>query len=84
MECPVRSETVLASLLKIYRFQEQWIDYRNTAETLKKEKYLYDAKLSEYATADSADRLFVERIESLISRQNTLWVAQAPGNDSPS
>ena len=76
--------TVLASLQKIYRFQEQWIDYRNTAETLKKEKHLYDARLSGYATANCAEQLFVERIESLISRQNTLWVARVPGSDSRS
>ena len=74
--------TVLACLQKVYRFQEQWIDYRNTAETLKKERYLYKARIAEYATADSAEQLFVDRVENLISRQNTLWVARAPKDDS--
>lgn len=66
--------TVLAGLLKVYRFQEQWIEYRDTAETLKKEKYLYKARIGEYAKADSPEQMFVDRVETLISRQNTLWV----------
>ncbi len=70
--------TVAASLLKIYRFQEQWVDYRNTAETLKKERYLLKARIDEYATTDTPGQLFVDRVENLISRQNTLWVGRSP------
>lgn len=70
--------TVVASLLKIYRYQEQWLDYRSTAETLKKEKYLLKARIDEYATTDSPGQLFVDRVENLISRQNTLWVGRPP------
>ena len=70
--------TVAASLLKIYRFQEQWLDYRSTAETLKKERYLLEARIDEYATTDSPGQLFVNRVENLISRQNTLWVGRSP------
>ena len=68
--------TVLAGLMKVYRFQEQWIEYRDTSETLKKEKHIYTAKLGDYATATSAEKLFVERVESLISRQNTRWISR--------
>ena len=69
--------TVIAGLLKVFQFQEQWIEYRNTAENLKKEKYLYVARLDEYAAAVSAEQLFIERVESLISRQNTAWVRRS-------
>ncbi len=66
---------IIASLIKTFRFQESWINYRTTCETLKKEKYLYDAEVGEYQKVEGKEALFVERVESLISRENTLWIA---------
>jgi hypothetical protein len=60
--------------LKTFKFQENWINYRTISETLKKEKHYYDAELDEYAQASDKEALFVDRIESVISRENTLWV----------
>ncbi len=60
--------------LKSFKFQENWVNYRTVSETLKKEKYFYDAKLDDYANTDDAEALFVERVESMISRENSLWV----------
>ena len=74
--------TILAGLLKVYRFQEHWIDYRNTAETLKKERYLHKAGIGEYGNSDSPDRLFVDRVETLVSRQNTVWVARSNNDEA--
>ena len=74
------SVTVLASLQKVFRVQENWIEYRNTAESLKKERYIHMAGLDEYANTESADRLFVARVEDLISRQNTVWVTRSHSN----
>ncbi|MEW6238379.1 MAG: DUF4231 domain-containing protein [Candidatus Omnitrophota bacterium] len=66
---------IATSALKTFKFQENWINYRTISETLKKEKYFYDAEISEYATAEDKEQLLVERVETLISRENTLWVA---------
>ena len=63
----------LAGLQKALRFHENWVEYRTTAEHLKKERSYYEFRCGEYATAESADRLFVERVEALISRQHSLW-----------
>lgn len=60
--------------LKTFKFHENWISYRTLAETLKKEKYFYDAGLDDYAKASDMNSLFVERVESLISRENSLWI----------
>lgn len=60
--------------LKTFKFQETWINYRTISETLKKEKYFYDAELDDYANAQDKEAVFVERVESLISRENSLWV----------
>jgi len=61
--------------LKAFKYQENWLNYRTTAETLKKEKHFYGAGAGEYATARDKERLFVERVESLISRENSLWLS---------
>ena len=66
---------ILTAALKTFKYQENWINYRTTCETLKKEKYFYDAKIGEYQSADSKEALFVERVESMISRENTLWIS---------
>ena len=65
---------IAATALKTFKFQENWISYRTIAETLKKEKSYYDARAVEYATAEDKKQLFVERVEALISRENTLWM----------
>ena len=78
------SVTVLASLQKVFGFQENWLEYRNTAESLKKEQYLYRARLDDYANAESVDKLFVARVEGLISRQNTTWTTRPHGDGEES
>ncbi len=65
---------VLTASLKTFKYQENWIAYRTTCETLRKEKRYYDARLGEYRQAEDPEALFVERVEDLISRENTMWV----------
>lgn len=60
--------------LKTFKFQENWINYRTISETLKKEKYFYDANIDEYSKVNDKESLFVDRVESLISRENSLWI----------
>lgn len=65
---------IVVSLLKVFKFQENWINYRTTRETLGKEIHYYNAKLAGYKDAEDPEALFVERVEAVISRENTLWV----------
>ncbi|MYA09511.1 MAG: DUF4231 domain-containing protein [Holophagales bacterium] len=69
--------TVLATLQRTLRFHENWVEYRTTAEALQKEHYYHQFLCGEYGTAESPNQLFVERVEELISEQNTLWKAGA-------
>lgn len=68
--------------LKTFKFHENWINFRTIAETLKKERYYYDALLGEYAKAQDKEALFVERVEAVISRENSLWVTVQQKQDS--
>lgn len=63
---------VSAGISSVYKFHENWIEYRTTAETLKHEKYLYLAKCPPYEMNDSFEKL-VQRVESIISKENTQW-----------
>ena len=65
---------IATAALKVFKFQENWVNYRTIAESLKKEKHYYDAEAGEYATAKDKRQLFVEIVEALISRENTLWM----------
>ena len=74
---------ILSAGLKTFKYQENWINYRTTCETLRKEEHFYDADVGDYADATNKEALFVERVESLISRENTMWISAQKTNIKP-
>ncbi len=67
------------TMLKTFKYQENWINYRTTCETLRKEIHFYNAGVNFYKEIEDPEALFVERVEALISRENTMWlVAHKP------
>ncbi len=64
--------TFIASMLSLGKYQENWIEYRTTCESLKKEKYLFLTNTIPYNT-DNAFSILTHRVESLISKENTNW-----------
>lgn len=62
------------TLLQTFNFHENWINYRTTRETLRKEIHYSKAKLFGYNKAEDPKALFVERVEAVISRENTCWI----------
>ena len=65
---------VVTATLDLFRFQENWIQYRSTCESLRKEKFLFLTNSEPYNN-ESADRLeiFVQRSETIISKENSYW-----------
>ena len=63
---------VIAAVISLNQFQENWIKYRTTCESLKHEKHLYLTKAEPYQSEESF-QLFVQRVESLISKENRDW-----------
>ncbi len=63
---------ILAGLLTAFKFHEKWIQYRSTCENLNHEKYLFETNSSIYATNSSFNQ-FVERVEFIISKENSDW-----------
>ena len=64
---------VIASLLGLLQLQVHWIEYRATAESLKREKFLFLTQTDPY-NKDDAFHLLVQRVEALLSKENTDWV----------
>lgn len=63
---------VSAGLSALYKYHENWIEYRTTSETLKHEKYLFQTKCLPYDNEDAFCKL-AQRVEGLISKENTQW-----------
>src|SRR5690606_22203920 len=66
---------VLASLLSLGKYQENWIEYRTACESLKHEKFLFLTAAEPYQGEDRFS-LFVQRVEGLISKENSAWAQQ--------
>ena len=65
---------ILTGALKIYKYQENWTEYRTTVESLKHEKYLYMTKCEPYH-GTNAFKVLVQRVEGLISQENSNWTS---------
>lgn len=67
--------TVLEGTLHLNQYQQNWISYRSTCESLKHEKYVYLGNASPYASAVDPHALLAERIESLVSQEHAKWAS---------
>ena len=63
---------VLASLLGLLQLKVRWIEYRGTAESLKRAKFLFLTQTEPY-DKDDAFHLFVQHVEALLSKENAAW-----------
>ena len=64
--------TISTGIVSICQFRKNWIEYRATAESLKYEKYMFKTKTGLYAES-GAFPIFVDRIETLVSKEHTDW-----------
>jgi hypothetical protein len=65
--------TILEGMLHLNQYEQNWIAYRSTCESLKHEKYIYLGKAAPYAGASDAHAMLAERIESLVSQEHAKW-----------
>lgn len=73
---------VLSGLISLYRFQENWVEYRKTCETLKQQKYLFETGAPPYDGEDGFQRL-VGTVESIIAGENAGWASRAAAAAAP-
>jgi hypothetical protein len=72
---------IIAGVLIAFKFHEKWIQYRTTCENLKHEKYLFATKAGIYAQEQNFN-IFVERVEFIISKENSDWTQIVISSDN--
>ena len=76
---------VLEGLQHLNQYHQLWLGCRSTCEALQREKFLFLADAGPYAGTEDKRAHLAERVEELISSENTKWVsirarsAEAPG-----
>ena len=67
---------VAASVGKLFKFHENWLQYRTLVEALEREKELYSVGAGDYAELDEEgrNRLLVERVESILASTTSQFV----------
>jgi hypothetical protein len=73
---------IATAIEKLFKFQENWLQYRALVETLDREVEMYMNGVADYAKADRADRnrLLVERVENLLATNTSTYVAAQRGD----
>lgn len=74
---------ILEGLQQLNQYQQNWIRYRSTCESLKHEKYLYLAKAGPYSGTGDGHALLAERVESLVSQEEAKWVSAQENVEGP-
>jgi len=64
---------IAAATGSLFKYHENWIQYRATSEALKHEKFLFLGGSAPY-DGENAFQLLVQRVEGLISKENTNWM----------
>ncbi len=64
---------VSEGLLSIHKYQENWLQYRSSAEALKREKLLYLTQVGPYADNQQAFPRFVQNVEDILQEDNSAW-----------
>jgi hypothetical protein len=73
---------VATAVGSLFKYHENWIQYRATSEALKHEKYLYLASVTPYDGANSY-HVLVQRVEGLISNENSTWTQTIKSESKP-
>ncbi|MCI8673107.1 MAG: DUF4231 domain-containing protein [Lachnospiraceae bacterium] len=76
---------IIEAITKLYKFHENWIQYRSTCELLQHQKYLYLTQSFPYNKNDETiDNIFIKNVESIISSENNQWKALNFSTKEPS
>jgi len=75
--------TVLEGMLHLNQYQQNWVTYRATCESLRHEKYLFLGQAPPYADSPNPRALLAERVESLVSQEHAKWTSSQQQEGKP-
>lgn len=64
--------SLLSGWLLLYKYQENWVTYRTTCESLESERYLFLTRTGPYKSKE-ASALFIEKVESILGQEQQRW-----------
>ena len=65
---------IIESVTKLYKYHENWIQYRSTCEMLLYQKHLYLTRSFPYNPNDeTVDNIFIKNVEEIMSAENRHW-----------
>lgn len=64
-----------------FNFHEYWLNYRATWDALQHEVQWHTARVGPYRNVQDRNAEFVKRVEQLISREGSDWVAREAASD---
>ena len=73
---------IFQGILTLQKHHELWMQYRVTAEALKREKFLYQTKTGKYFTAKNPFNEFVVNVETILAGENASWLKQISQQES--
>jgi hypothetical protein len=74
---------VIEGFQQLFQFHERWVGYRKTWNVLDQERRLYEAGAGPYHGVADTGKLLSERMTSIMSVENTDWVALATTAQNP-
>jgi hypothetical protein len=77
--------TIITAFLQMEKYFDNWILYRTTAESLKREKILFQNNAGEYSNLNESEknRILVERVEAMLSSENAKFFASQQQSRAP-
>ena len=69
-------------LLSLYKYHDNWLTYRNSVNSLGREKVMYDTMSGVYfnLSSDDAFHTFVNNVENILANENSLWSSNMKEN----
>ena len=69
-------------LLSLYKYQDNWLTYRNSVNALNREKVMYDTQSGVYFKLSPGDAFhtFVNNVENILANENVLWTVNMKEN----
>ena len=65
---------IIESVTKLYKYHENWIQYRSTCEMLLYQKHWYLTRSFPYNPNDeTVDNIFIKNVEEIMSAENRHW-----------
>lgn len=64
---------ILEALESYLNYQKKWMNYRTTAEGLRREEQMFKTRTKEYEDVDDPEKKFIERVMALTSQENRYW-----------